>query len=101
MKKIINGKLYDTTTAKDVCYFQRGESRSDIYYEALTLYRKKTGELFYFLEEYGYNRILLEKDLEKAKIYDRDGNLYSNTKKFVEDNGTIDDYENLYGKVEE
>lgn len=49
MRKIINGKLYDTDTATRI-----GQRESNIYsdfdYISETLYQKKTGELFIFGE---------------------------------------------------
>lgn len=46
MKKIINGKIYDTKTAVDLEFYSNlSNYRDDRYYEE-TLYRKKTGEFF-------------------------------------------------------
>lgn len=50
MKKIINGKSYDTETAKKVGYWSNNRSYSDFSYVEETLYRKKTGEYFLFGE---------------------------------------------------
>lgn len=46
MKKIINGKKYDTDMAKEVGYDNNGLLCSDFYYIEETLYKKKTGEFF-------------------------------------------------------
>ena len=46
MKKIINGKLYDTETAKEVASCSHGEGPRDFHYYHETLYRKRTGEYF-------------------------------------------------------
>lgn len=46
MKKIIDGRLYDTDTAKFVGSFDNGYEGNDFRYEAGNLYRKKTGEFF-------------------------------------------------------
>lgn len=48
MKKIINGKKYDTDTAKEVGSDSNGGSRLDFWEE--TLYQKRTGEFFLFGE---------------------------------------------------
>ena len=49
MKKIKNGKLYDTDTAKSIGSYQYlGES--DFHYVYEELYRKKTGEYFLYGE---------------------------------------------------
>ena len=46
MKKIINGKKYDTETAKAVGTYDNGHSSSDFQWLEETLYLKKTGEFF-------------------------------------------------------
>jgi len=46
MKKIINGKRYDTDTAKKIAFWTTGGSMSDFRYAEEDLYRKKTGEFF-------------------------------------------------------
>ena len=50
MKKVIQGKLYDTETATEVHEWSDG-APSDFRYVEETLYRKRTGE--YFLHGYG------------------------------------------------
>lgn len=49
MKRIINGKKYDTETAKEKAYASNGAAGSFSYY-AETLYKKKTGEFFLYGE---------------------------------------------------
>lgn len=46
MKKIINGKVYDTDTAKMVGSWDNGHPTNDFAYCSEELYRKKTGEFF-------------------------------------------------------
>lgn len=46
MKKIINGKLYDTETAKKLGDWDNGLYTSDLNYVCETLYKKRTGEFF-------------------------------------------------------
>ena len=46
MKKIINGKLYNTETAKEVGQYWNGYGGGDFYHICETLYLKKTGEYF-------------------------------------------------------
>ena len=50
MKKIINGKLYDTDTAKEVGSWANYGSWRDFNHMEETLYRKRTGEFFLFGE---------------------------------------------------
>ena len=45
MKKIINGKIYDTDKAKDIGYISSG-GYNDLGYVCETLYKKRTGEYF-------------------------------------------------------
>lgn len=46
MKKIINGKSYDTTTAREVASTYHGDGPRDFHYYSETLYCKRTGEYF-------------------------------------------------------
>lgn len=100
MKKIINGKKYDTQTAKflEEDYCTKG-NRSDFYCE--TLYVKKTGEFFIYGEGNAtspYHRIdnsgmmchgekIVPISVEEAK-------------RWVEKH-TPEDYEEIFGEVAE
>lgn len=60
MKKIINGKMYDTDTAKELVSVTNGYCMGDLYYSKTALYQKRTGEYFVYSEggpmsEYGDN----------------------------------------------
>ena len=46
MKRIINGKKYDTNTAKVMAVYYGGEPDNDYARYAETLHRKQTGEYF-------------------------------------------------------
>lgn len=46
MKKVIRGRVYDTTTARNVYETDNGLCYNDLYYVNETLYCKKTGEYF-------------------------------------------------------
>ena len=48
MKKIINGRLYDTETAKMIGSWSNGLGSSDFHYCTEYLYQKKTGEYFLY-----------------------------------------------------
>lgn len=48
MKRIINGKRYDTDTAKFIKTYSSGLSISDFRYYDESLYLKKTGEFFLY-----------------------------------------------------
>lgn len=47
MKKVINGKVYDTTTATQIAYWESGSKTSPSWYEEM-LFRKRNGEMFLF-----------------------------------------------------
>ncbi len=46
MKKVINGKLYSTDTAKAIKTIDHGDGPRDFRYYSETLYKKRTGEYF-------------------------------------------------------
>ena len=46
-KKIINNRMYNTETAKQLGYWSNGYTPSDFYFAEETLYQKKTGEYFW------------------------------------------------------
>lgn len=48
MKKIINGKRYDTETAEFIGMWENIHNSADLQYECEKLYRKKTGEFFMY-----------------------------------------------------
>ena len=50
MKKIIDGKLYNTETAQKVAGYSTNDSCSDFSHIEETLFRKRTGEYFLFGE---------------------------------------------------
>lgn len=56
MKKIINGKRYDTSTARLVSEYESTLPKSDFYWFKEELYRKKTGEFFLCGEGHGMTR---------------------------------------------
>ena len=50
MRKVINGKAYDTDKAQLVCWSDNGLERKDFGYLSESLYRKRTGEYFLHCE---------------------------------------------------
>ena len=46
MKKVINGKMYDTDTARRVAEIDHGGLTNDLDYWSITIYRKKNKEFF-------------------------------------------------------
>lgn len=101
MKKIINGKKYDTQTAKAVGEYSNGYSYSDFNYVRETLYLKKTDEFFLYGEGGAMTR-----------YHERVGNCCTNgeaiiplTRKkammWAEENMTAEEYEEIFGEVNE
>lgn len=50
MKKIINGRKYDTSTATKIDYCDNGYYHTDFQHACETLYRKRNGEYFLHAE---------------------------------------------------
>ena len=101
MKKIINGKVYNTQTAKCVGEMSWG-NMSDFAYCNEELYRKSTGEYFLFGEgggmskyakssgqnSWGWGDAIIPMTIEEAKVW-------------AEENLDGDEYEKIFGVVEE
>ena len=103
MKSIINRKKYDTETATEIQTITYGQGKRDFKHFEETLYRKKTGEFFlageggpmskyshfYSLENmWGSGSRIIPLTLDEAKDW-------------VSENCSADDYEELFGPVEE
>ncbi len=102
MKKIINGKMYNTETAEYIGRFDNGLPHNDFNYYREEFYRKRTGEFFVcgeggpaspyckYLDDgwrgYGYDIVPLE--------------LYE-AKEWAEKYLSADRYVELFGEVEE
>lgn len=101
MKKIINGKRYDTSTAKELSSYSYGYPRDFEHWEE-TLYRKSTGEFFLhgeggpsskYAESAGGNcwtggEKIIPLTLDEAK-------------QWAEKHLDGDEYEEIFGEVEE
>lgn len=101
MKKIINGKKYDTETAVLICGHDNGRIWSDFYFYKECLYKKKTGEFFIY-EEGGAASCVAE----MHNGYSCGGSRINPISEyeamcFVEKYGTAEAYESLFGEVEE
>lgn len=101
MKKIINGKLYNTETAKYLATAAAPYARNDFDFWEEELYLKKTGE--YFIYGAGNAR---------SQYAERYGNCYGSgedirpvsvdaAKKWSEKYLTADEYIEIWGEVEE
>ena len=102
MKKIIDGRRYDTDRAKKLASASSPEGRSDFHWWEETLYRKSTGEFFLhgeggpaskYAEACGQNQWsggarIMPVSLEEAQ-------------KWAEEHLDGDEYEEIFGAVEE
>lgn len=96
MKKIINGKKYDTDTAKCIgcennigCGNDKVLSCTDYSFWETCLYRKKTGEYFtYYHEVKGDKEVITPISEEEAM-------------KWCEIHMSVEEYEEIWGEVEE
>ena len=101
MKKIINGRKYDTDTAKEIDSYSNDRPRTDFRYFCETLYQKHTKEFFLYghggpMSKYAEHcgqgwtggESILPLSLDEAK-------------EWVETNSTVEIYETLFGEVEE
>ena len=100
MKKILGGKKYDTETARMVGTYGNGSSGFGACSE--TLYRKRTGEFFLYGEggpmskygvaygdnEWGYGEEIRPLTVDEAKAW-------------AEKHLDADEYEEVFGEVEE
>lgn len=95
MNKIINGKKYDTETAKYICYHSSWDD-SVHFHQKETIYKRKTGEFF----RYDEKRTTWGDIHEYASIIPL---TIEETKQFIELHfgEDIELYESLFGEVEE
>lgn len=87
MKKIINGKMYNTDTAREIATdFIMWNANLE---KTITLYRKRTGEFF-------LHHVPQRDGVESIRLCTDD---YA--KEFASQHMSADEYEELFGKVEE
>ena len=102
MKKIINHKVYDTETAKELGSYSNGGSWRDFSHYEETLYRKKTGEFFLHGEGGPMTRYAETVGQNEwsggEKIMPMD---YSEAQKWAEKHLDADEYEAIFGEIVE
>lgn len=88
MRKVINGKLYDTDKAHRIAYWRNGWGGRD--YFSTALYRKRTGEYFVCEQysEYDFEEFIRPLTYDMAKVW-------------VEDYADADVYEAEFGIPDE
>ena len=101
MKRIINGKKYDTNTATKVADYWNGYGASDFNYVSEELYLKNTGEYFLackggpltqYVQYSGGNRTNGEEIVPMTP---------EEAKKWAAEKLDVDLYETIFGEVEE
>lgn len=102
MKKIINGKVYDTETAKQLGAWDNGLGGNDFGAVEETLYRKKTGE--YFL--YGWGGAGTRYAQPAGTNFWRSGERimplsFAEAKAWAEEKLSGEKYEQIFGEVTE
>ena len=103
MKKIINGRLYDTDTAKNVGQWSNGGGWRDFRHVEETLYRKRTGE--FFLHGAGGPMTCYAKQVECGGGLFGDEKIIpltdSEAREWAEKNLDADEYAEIFGMPEE
>lgn len=102
MKKIIQGRLYDTDTAKQVASMSSANNWSDHRHYEETLYQKKNGE-FFLLGEGGpaskYATCCGNNCWDCGKKIIPLG--YEDAQEWAENNIEADEYEDIFGEIAE
>ena len=91
MKVIMNGKMYNTETAKNVGSWNTEDNYDGFYYNVQTLYKKKTGE--FFIYDYGMNPRHKWEKIEKLTE--------KQAKEWSEKHLSTEEYIEIFGDVEE
>lgn len=101
MKKIIKGRKYDTETAKEIACWSNGYLCSDFNHCKETLYLKKTGEYFLYGEGGAltqYSRSVFGGSIGGSRIIPL---TEEDVKEWAMEHLECDEYEALFGEVEE
>ena len=102
MKKIINGKKYDTDTAEIVATYSDGKGWRDFSHFEETLYRKKTGEFFLhgsggpmtkYSRSCGQNEWSGGEEIIPLK--------FEAARKWAEEHMDVEEYEEIFGEIAE
>lgn len=103
MKKIINGKMYNTETAKLIAHWDNNYSVSDNCYMKTNIYLKRTGEYFIHIDGNAGSRAA--EYLPAYHAYTPGEKIIPTTlvevKAMAMKNLEADDYEKIFGEVEE
>ena len=102
MKKVLNGKLYDTDKAQRMAKWQNSRDHTSFAYMEETLYRKRTGE--YFLHGAGEARTKYAKRYED-NLWGHGEEIIPITVKaaqeWAEEHLDGDEYEQIFGTIDD
>lgn len=102
MRKVVNGRLYDTDTARIIYDWDNGELCGDINYVAHELYRKKTGEFFLHIEGGPATSWAEARGLNGTRRGEHIVPVsYDEARALVERNADADVYEELFGLADD
>ena len=102
MKKIINGKKYDTATAYECGTWSNAGSWRDFSHIEETPYRKRTGEFFLFGEGGPMTRYAEEVDQNSWSGGSRIMPMsYAEAQEWAEEHLEADEYERIFGEIHE
>ena len=100
MKKIINGKVYDTATAQCVGEWSNPYNRRDFNWVEETLYRKRTGEFFIYGEGGPRSQYAKEVGTRQWASGERIMPLtWDEAREWAEEKLSADEYEQAFGEV--
>lgn len=89
MKKYINNKVYDTSTAKKIGDHENNCLPGDIYYHRERLYRKKTGEFFLWANgSFSDDDVITPLSAEEAESW-------------AQEHLDADEYDEIFGEITE
>lgn len=98
MKKIINNRVYDTSTAQKLGEWDNGYYTSDFPFCAETLFRKRTGEYFLFGEGHAMSKYASHSGNNSGwgeKIIPMS---YEKAQQWAEEHLNADDYIRIFGE---
>lgn len=102
MKKIIDGKLYNTETAKQIGTWSNSGSWRDFSHMEETLYQKRTGEFFLFGEGGPMSKYAESAGQNQwtggSKIIPLD---WESAREWAEEHLDADDYQEIFGEIAE
>jgi len=101
MKKVINGKVYNTETAQKVGEWDNGCYTNDFNYSSEDLYRKKTGEFFLHCEGGALSAYATRNGNSSGYGEQIAPMSYDEAKEWAEKRLTGDEYEGIFGEIGE